>query len=146
MEVVEEREDKKKENADWTGDQSFIWGIIGHLFYKLMSYWDPTSSSLVDRSLCFLDFSGIEVCFLSRVREWGVRKQETCQTDVSVTCWGESGCCGKVSLGTASGCVFFFLLPAVKTAFLIHSLSLVPPINPSISVLWLGTDLVWLHL
>ncbi len=112
VEVEEqEKEEVKKKNlpAGWTGEQSFIWGITGLFIWALVSWWYPTWSSLVDRSLSASWISPrIKVCFLSRACEWSVRKQETCQTDVSVTCWGESGCCGcgKVSPGTV--CRMFF--------------------------------------
>lgn len=97
------RREEKKLSGGWTGDQSFIWGDYWTLHicanamvisYMIVSCWQEPPG--------VLDFPGIKVCFPSRVCEWSVRKQETCQTDVSVTCWREFGCCGcgKVSPGT----------------------------------------------
>lgn len=83
----------------------YIWAPVMVISHLIVSCWQEP--------LCFLDFLGIKVCFQSRVCEWSVWKQETCQTDVSVTCWRESGCCGCGKVSSATFCSMAVCLPLV---------------------------------
>lgn len=131
---VEVEEEEKQNPPRWLNrrppegllDSSYMWSCHGDILRDRLL--------LTGAALC-AGFSGDQSLFY----EWSVRvkcaEQESCQADVSVTCWGESGCCGcgKVSPGSVRRMTS-------------HTFKVVCPINPQFSLCDFG-DYTWLsHL
>lgn len=110
-------------------------GLLDTVFKSSCDVISDLIISCWQEPLCFLDFPGINVCFRSEVCEW---RKKTCRMNVSVTCWGEFGCCGcgKVSPGTLRTALCFIHLP--ENTFVLNS-----PIADCVQILF---NSIWFQM